>query len=315
LRSEHIYFDEGIQVIDCIEFNDRFRYGDAVADLAFLHMDLEHRGHAELSRTLLAAYVEEADDPQLYALLDFYAAYRAVVKLKVAGLRSAQLDSSFAASFQAEAQRYLDDAYRYALRFSRPTLWVFCGLPASGKTALARQAAEDLEAVLVQSDAVRKEAGGCPMARSGVMAYGAGMYRPEIRQHVYSHVLERAQTALKKGASTIVDATFAERKWRQQAQQLAVDLDSNFILVECLCRDETLRKRLKLREFDESISDARLQHLPFMLRHFEPVTELSPEQHLRIDTDQPFLKSLDVLLSSGYALQCAQVEALRARLG
>jgi hypothetical protein len=191
---------------------------------------------------------------------------------------------------------------------------VFCGLPASGKTALARQTAEDLVAVLVQSDAVRKEAGGCPIAQSGVMAYGAGMYRPEIRHHVYSHVLERAQAALKSGASTVVDATFAERKWRQEARQLAADLDTNFILVECVCRDETLRKRLKQREFDDSISDARLQHLPFMLRHFEPVTELPPEQHFRVDTDQPFLKSLDALLSESYALQCAQVEELMARL-
>ena len=42
LRLEHVYFDaEGtIRVIDCIEFNDRFRYADVCADVAFLAMDL-----------------------------------------------------------------------------------------------------------------------------------------------------------------------------------------------------------------------------------------------------------------------------------
>jgi hypothetical protein len=40
LRTEHVYFQDGIQILDCIEFNDRFRFGDVAVDLAFLHMDL-----------------------------------------------------------------------------------------------------------------------------------------------------------------------------------------------------------------------------------------------------------------------------------
>ena len=44
LRSGHIYFDDGIQIIDCIEFNERYRYSDIASDLAFLAMDLDFEG-------------------------------------------------------------------------------------------------------------------------------------------------------------------------------------------------------------------------------------------------------------------------------
>jgi aminoglycoside phosphotransferase family enzyme len=51
LRTEHIYFtDDGIQIIDCIEFKDRFRYSDITSDLAFLTMDLDFLGFPETVR-------------------------------------------------------------------------------------------------------------------------------------------------------------------------------------------------------------------------------------------------------------------------
>ena len=84
LRTDHIYFLEGIQVIDCIEFNDRFRYGDVAVDLAFLLMDMEYSGYPDAGHAVLIAYAERGGDPEIYTLIDFYAAYRAIVRLKVA---------------------------------------------------------------------------------------------------------------------------------------------------------------------------------------------------------------------------------------
>jgi aminoglycoside phosphotransferase family enzyme len=46
LHLDHIYLfpdrtpPADLVVIDCIEFNERFRYADPVADMAFLFMDL-----------------------------------------------------------------------------------------------------------------------------------------------------------------------------------------------------------------------------------------------------------------------------------
>lgn len=56
LRTDHIYFtDEGIQIIDCIEFNQRFRFSDITADLAFLSMDLDFNGFKDVGKVLCVA--------------------------------------------------------------------------------------------------------------------------------------------------------------------------------------------------------------------------------------------------------------------
>jgi len=41
LHLEHICLTDGIVVFDCIEFNERFRYEDVAAEVAFLAMDLD----------------------------------------------------------------------------------------------------------------------------------------------------------------------------------------------------------------------------------------------------------------------------------
>jgi aminoglycoside phosphotransferase family enzyme len=83
LHMEHVCFSRSLSIIDCIEFNDRFRYSDTVADSAFLLMDLEYHGGKKFSSALWKHYrkfaAEEAVDP----LLDFYKVYRAVVRGKV----------------------------------------------------------------------------------------------------------------------------------------------------------------------------------------------------------------------------------------
>ena len=88
LRLEHVYIGPrgGIRVLDCIEFNERFRYADVCADIAFLSMDLAAHGRVDLAERLLASYAREADDYDLYSVVDFYESYRAFVRGKVASM-------------------------------------------------------------------------------------------------------------------------------------------------------------------------------------------------------------------------------------
>ncbi len=304
LRAEHVYYHEGLQIIDCIEFNDRFRYGDVASDIAFLHMDMERLGFAKLSRAVASAYAERAEDSGLYALLDFYAAYRAIVKLKVVCLGFEGLDDDRARTDAVgSAEQYLELAYRYAMRFSRPTVWVFCGLPAAGKSLLAARTSEALMIPVFQSDVVRKE--NAPEEQ--VVPYGHGIYRTELRNRVYAHLLALAQEQLKKGRSAILDATFSDRKWREEVSRLATDLDVNCIFVECTAEAETIRRRLHAREGSSGASDARLQHLPEILAHFHPLTEIPEENHLVISCEQAASGAFFELLEKGYELKCAQV--------
>ena len=57
LRCDHVYFlDQGISIIDCIEFSPRLRTCDVASELAFLAMDLELHGAPDLAAELLHAY-------------------------------------------------------------------------------------------------------------------------------------------------------------------------------------------------------------------------------------------------------------------
>ena len=78
---------DGISIIDCIEFNDRFRYCDVAEDMAFLAMDLDFHGRADLSRQFVQDYVAASGDPGVLELLDFFKVYRACVRGKVTAFR------------------------------------------------------------------------------------------------------------------------------------------------------------------------------------------------------------------------------------
>jgi len=83
LHAAHICFTDGICIYDCIEFNDRFRYCDITSEVAFLAMDLDHYGRADLSHGFVSAYIDLSHDKELSELLDFYKSYRAYVRGKV----------------------------------------------------------------------------------------------------------------------------------------------------------------------------------------------------------------------------------------
>lgn len=83
LHMEHVCLTDKLAIIDCIEFNDRFRYSDTIADIAFLIMDLEYQGGAGYADRLWSYYVEETGDIGMDELLTFYKVYRAYVRGKV----------------------------------------------------------------------------------------------------------------------------------------------------------------------------------------------------------------------------------------
>ena len=118
LHAAHICFgDDGICIYDCIEFNDRFRYGDVASEVAFLAMDLDHYGRADLSRRFVSAYLAASGDTELEALLSFYKCYRAYVRGKVEGFKLADPHISEAekTGVLAVAREYFELADSYAM--------------------------------------------------------------------------------------------------------------------------------------------------------------------------------------------------------
>jgi len=117
LHAAHICFGDGICIYDCIEFNDRFRYGDVASEVAFLAMDLDHYGRADLSRRFVSAYLAASGDTELEALLNFYKCYRAYVRGKVEGFKLADPHISEAEKTRvlAVAREYFGLADSYAM--------------------------------------------------------------------------------------------------------------------------------------------------------------------------------------------------------
>jgi uncharacterized protein len=311
LRTDHIYLVDGIQIIDCIEFNERFRYGDAALDLAFLHMDFDHLGRQDLSLQVLDAYVKQATDPGIFALLDFYAAYRAIVKLKVSCLHFSELHNpEGCTSLRRQAVAYLQQAYRYAIQFSRPTLWVCLGLPATGKSSLAGGLGAVFSMKVFQTDRIRKEQEGVELLEERVVPYDSGMYKRERRHRVYASMMVLAMEELKHGRSVVLDGSFSQRKWREQVQLLAEDLDANLIFVFCSCDEAVIRCRLQARQGTANVSDARLEHLPRMMEEFEALDEISTDRLIRVNTNEIPDDTLRHVVSEGYGLKGIQVKNL-----
>ena len=66
---------------------------------------------------------------------------------------------------ERRAVEYLDLAFRYAIQFARPTLWVMCGMPGTGKSTCAERVHEIFDIILLRSDEARKELPGYTQAQ------------------------------------------------------------------------------------------------------------------------------------------------------
>ena len=75
-------------MVDCIEFDARYRHADPIADIAFLAMELMREGRDDLAGAFVEEYLRAADDEEGRALLPFYRAYRAAVRGKVEGMKT-----------------------------------------------------------------------------------------------------------------------------------------------------------------------------------------------------------------------------------
>src|SRR6056297_124823 len=75
---------------DGIEFNERLRWIDVLSDAGFLAMDLAARGHPDLSRSFLNAYLERTGDYDSLVVLRWFLFYRALIRALAASMRLRQ---------------------------------------------------------------------------------------------------------------------------------------------------------------------------------------------------------------------------------
>ena len=182
LADDVFCLTDGPRVLDCLEFDDGLRFGDVLADLAFLAMDLERLGRRDLAARLLDCYRERTGDHWPVSLEHFYIAYRALVRTKVACLRvSDDADSATdARALLALAASHLDAA--------QVRLVLIGGPPATGKSTLARAVSAISGWSVLRSDEVRKELAGLESATSAADRLGHGLYTESWTERTYARI-------------------------------------------------------------------------------------------------------------------------------
>ncbi|NMO57276.1 AAA family ATPase [Actinoplanes sp. TBRC 11911] len=245
--------DDGPRPLDCLEFDDRLRYLDALDDAAFLAMDIEHLGANDLARLFLDWYAEFSGDPAPAALRDHYIAYRAFVRAKVACLRHEQGDLSAT----ADVATYTDLTLRH-LRAGTVRLVLVGGGPGTGKTTLAGALADRLGAVVLSSDRIRKELAGLAPEMSASAAYRHGIYTTEWTDRTYRELLHRAERLLGRGETVILDASWTAERHREAARALGAATHSRVREIRCTADRATVNERLARRAGGMSDADAAI---------------------------------------------------------
>lgn len=304
LRLEHVYLGPNPEptIIDCIEFNERFRYGDVCSDIAFLTMDLAQSGRMDLSEQLLATYAGAADDFELYRLVDFYEGYRAFVRGKVASLLVQDLGAAVETRQRASqlARRHFLLALASGRRaLTKPALLAVGGIIGSGKSTLAARLGRTMTAPIVATDRTRKHVLGISPTTQIREGAWTGVYAPEFSERVYGEVLRHAACVLASGRPVIVDGSFRSREQRGRARLLAQQMRVPFLFVECRATPEECRARLRRRTQQANVSDARVDLFDDFVKQFESVDELSPDEHVIVDTSsdgEATLRRLEAML-------------------
>ncbi|HSO99475.1 MAG TPA: AAA family ATPase [Solirubrobacteraceae bacterium] len=294
LRAEHVLLDETVQVVDCVEFDRGLRELDVADDLAFLVMDLTASGGERFARTLVRAYRDAGGDPGEDRLIAFYAAYRALVRAKVALVRAAQhpASSSEHGHESAAARDLLAVAERFAWRARLPLVIVLCGVPAAGKSHLAEALAEVSGLSHLSSDVARKRLVGI---RSHQRAPGAA-YSADFNRLTYAELGRRAARETADRGGALVDATFRHRADRDAFAETFGNA-APLLFVECRAPAHVLAKRAARRDRQpRRVSDASLSVVLRERSTWEPLDELPPEAHVTLRSDRPVEGQLADLL-------------------
>jgi uncharacterized protein len=235
-----------------VEFNDDIAAIDVGYDLAFLLMDLWHRGLLRHANVVLNEYLRHTGDLGSLALLPLFLSCRAAVRAKT---------SATAASLAGDAtarQTLVDTAHQYLalaqtlLEPPAPVLVAVAGVSGSGKSTAAADVAPVIGAapgaIHLRTDVIRKDlAGTSPLTRLPADAYTA-----EMSGRVYARLRTDAALALSAGHAVVCDGVFGDAAERDALEAVAQAAGAPFVPVWLDAPDATLLARVGRRRDDAS---------------------------------------------------------------
>ena len=130
-------------------------------------------------------------------------------------------------------------------------LLITCGLPGTWKTETSEEIARMKGYPILRSDLIRLE-----------VLKGENIFDEKIasdmskRTMVYDEIFRRADEALTKGGSAIIDATFVTQSLRRRAAEVAAKHGRTFVILETSCPQEVAISRILRRTKDNYESNA-----------------------------------------------------------
>ena len=273
LRCEHVYLlDDGPRLIDCVAFDDDLRVGDALADIAFLVMDLERLAGPEVAASMMHSWVEFTNEHHPSSLAHFYVASRAHVRAKIACLQHAAGQPHAA----DEARRYHRLALRH-LRHARIRLILVGGGPGTGKSTVAEAVASRFGAVWLRADEIRKDLAGIGHEVHTFAEPGQGMYTPEMTERVHGEIRRQAELLLSRGFSVVIDSTWGFAPSRSVMRELASTSAAKLTELQCVLPASIARERITRRMASiYNPSDATPELVDYMADRFDDWPEAVP---------------------------------------
>lgn len=141
------------------------------------------------------------------------------------------------------------------------------GLPGSGKSYLAKALAEQINAVHLSSDLVRKEMNSL------------GKYETTYKELVYSQMKQRLGVLIDKGKHVIVDTTFYKKSLRDVIIEIAKSRNCKAYFILAIASEDIIKKRISVKRID---SEANYEVYKKIKKQYEPITI----DYLEIDTSQ-----------------------------
>ena len=158
-------------------------------------------------------------------------------------------------------------------------LIIVCGLQGPGKSTVAKKITEKINSVLLRTDVIRRELVKNPQ------------YTKEEIEKTYNEMFSRTQKFLSENKNVILDATFAKQENRSRAKEIAKKVDINLKIVEVICAEDIIKKRIGKRLGDAS--RAQFKNYLEYKKIFEPIKG----QHTVIDNSGTIAKTNEQLIS------------------
>jgi uncharacterized protein len=252
-------------LFDCLEFDEALASIDVLYDLAFLLMDLEHRGLGHFANRVFNRYLDRSEEDDGLAAMPFFLSLRAAIRAHVTATALEHAADAVAGGKMAcNAGRYLDLAERF-LQLQPSRLVAIGGLSGTGKSTLAEGLAPELGlrpgGRVLRSDVIRKLLLGVdPEERLPATAYTR-----ETSASVYDALCRKAAVGLAAGYTVVIDAVALTVEERNSFADVARAAAVPFSGLWLEAGPEAMANRIRGRVRDAS--DASPEILAEQLRH------------------------------------------------